>query len=512
MQMTPGQLSGGPKYSAGTLLGNWSEEISLNKAKLDDFKARSASGSSNLRKLQTKMSKCSTQVPLVFTEDGSLRFGDTVMFGNLQTSSVLVCDPFSDNIPGMGMFRVACAADANEPVARNSFIITRPPSKLKNFADDEEDPILRIGQAFCLRCNENLLVNPDSNILDPQLFLASTKKTERTSTKSTNRQMVFMSAQQNADSIWTMMPPSRGKIGSSERFLSIGSAVQVSDPVMLVHRQTNNNLTVDIKTSSVSEFGVEYECYNDRASSCGKLGVIVSEFNGTSTGESLSKPDAIDYYWSIITATEPSDDTGPSMQDLPPPASTELLVEEVRKVAVSKGAQGFAALRLLFIILDIQTRVNDGKLDREDVKDCLVRWGMGLDDRYLEILLSSHDKQNNGLINYREYLDYLRGPLSDRRLEILQNTYSSLESANATSVNTFRSIFNAQFHPLVQDGVCSGDDLMKYFVESLSFREKIPTTFTHIAFVDFFNDICPEDDESFELLMSDLFSSSAVLK
>ena len=47
------------------ITGNWSEEISLNKAKLDDFKARCASGSSNLRKLQSKMSKCSTQVPLV---------------------------------------------------------------------------------------------------------------------------------------------------------------------------------------------------------------------------------------------------------------------------------------------------------------------------------------------------------------------------------------------------------------------------------------------------------------
>lgn len=183
MQMTPGQLSGGPKYSAGTLLGNWSEEISLNKAKMDDFKTKTASGSSNLRKLQNKMSKCTTQVPLVYAGDGSLRFGDSVMFGNLQSSSVLVCDPFSDNIPGMGMFRVSCAAEANEPVARNTFTICRPPSKLKNFTDDEEDPVLRIGQAFCLRCNENLLANADSNFLEPLLYLASTKKTERTCTK-----------------------------------------------------------------------------------------------------------------------------------------------------------------------------------------------------------------------------------------------------------------------------------------------------------------------------------------
>merc|ERR1711871_1732719 len=190
---------------------------------------------------------------------------------------------------------------------------------------------------------------------EPLLYLASTKKTERTCTKNSSRQMVYMTSQQNADTIWTLMPPSRGKIGSSERYLSVGLPVRVSDPIMLIHRQSNTNLTVDTKQSAVTEFGVEYECYNDRASSFGKLGVIVSEFNGTSTGESLSKPDAINYYWSIITATEPSDDNGPVTNELPPPATKEILVEEVRKVSSLKGSQGFAALRLLFIILDMNT-------------------------------------------------------------------------------------------------------------------------------------------------------------
>ena len=60
--MAPQQLSGGPKYSARTLIGNWSEEISLNKAKLDDFKERTASGSSNLKKLQNKITKCTAKV------------------------------------------------------------------------------------------------------------------------------------------------------------------------------------------------------------------------------------------------------------------------------------------------------------------------------------------------------------------------------------------------------------------------------------------------------------------
>jgi len=60
--MAPQQLSGGPKYSSKTLIGNWSEEISLEKAKIDDFKHKISSGSSNLRKLQTKIAKCTAKV------------------------------------------------------------------------------------------------------------------------------------------------------------------------------------------------------------------------------------------------------------------------------------------------------------------------------------------------------------------------------------------------------------------------------------------------------------------
>lgn len=128
--------------------------------------------------------------------------------------------------------------------------------------------------------------------MEPRLFLCSTKKTERTSTKSTNRQMVYMSANNDADSIWMLMPPSHGqkrnsyldilciynltlmntgKKGSSERFLSIGSPVIASEQFLLIHRQTNNYLTVDPKTSERSEFGVDFECFCDRKSEFGKL-------------------------------------------------------------------------------------------------------------------------------------------------------------------------------------------------------------------------------------------------
>ena len=104
------------------------------------------------------------------------------------------------------------------------------------------------------------------------------------------------------------------------------------------------------------------------------------------------------YYWSIITAQDES--YAFDERALPPSASLDVLLDEIRQVARSKGSEGLAALRALFIVLDVQSRVNDGKIDREDTKDCLRKWGLDLDNRYLDIAVSVHDR-GTGLIDYR---------------------------------------------------------------------------------------------------------------
>ena len=105
------------------------------------------------------------QVPHTYSADGCLRFGDSIMLGHMETSTVLACDPFVDNIPGKGgaqfllikssivfhfltfrvfpldamlAFRVAASVNAGEPVAQNTYILTRPPKSLKNAIDDDD--------------------------------------------------------------------------------------------------------------------------------------------------------------------------------------------------------------------------------------------------------------------------------------------------------------------------------------------------------------------------------------
>ena len=116
-------------------------------------------------------------------------------------------------------------------------------------------------------------------------------------------------------------------------------------------------------------------------------------------------------------------------------------------------------------------------------------------------MVSSHDN-GSGLVNYREYIDFLRGPISGRRLDVLNAVYEQLAALNTgeLTLNTFLNLFNAESHPLVYAGTFTEND-------SLSFHEKVPKFVTNISFLDFFSDIFyGYDGDAFENSLRSMFS------
>ena len=269
----------------------------------------------------------------------------------------------------------------------------------------------------------------NSNLLNPQLYLCSTKKNERNVTRNTNRQMVYLSPRNDADSVWTCVKPSKGRRNASERFLANGTPVTTSDALQITHRQTNMYIVCDSGNKMVSEFGVELECYADRTAMCGKLGLMVSEFKGESTALTLSKPDSQTYAWHFVTADEPSE-----MEDnrspLPPAPTYDAVLEEVHQDIKSKGLDGYWSLRAYFLALE-KRAMNIGKIDREDLKEAMSTWGCQVESKYLDQLLDSVDVGRMGLVQWRDWLQLLRGPTSKSvgptREMVLQDVFSAMD-------------------------------------------------------------------------------------
>jgi hypothetical protein len=502
MQFTPQQLAGGQKYTATCRIGNWYEELALEESKLQNFEKRAASGSLSLRKQQLKLSLCNELVPLSYSPDGVIRFGDTIILQHDLSGALLACDPFREYITGQEKYFISGSPDNGQPRARNTFRVLRPPAHFMGLEDDPEDPILRVGQAFCLGCNESLLVNPQSNILSPTLFLGSTKKNERNATKQTNRQMVFLTPKNDADSVWLAIIPSRGHKNAAQRFLAKGQPVTIQDVLQITHRQTNMYLACDPASKETTEFGTEIECFADRTALSGKLYLVSSEFKGLSTSQTLEKPDSPNYSWHFVTSAD--ERAAADTRVLPPPATDEVLAAGLREYIVSRGIDGFWDLRAFFESLNQRTPTRKGKFDREDLKEALLGWGCPYDAKFLEKLLVNFDKRNLSLLDANDFISFIRGPIPENRRVILENVFRTLDinREGRLSAEYLAGRFNGADHPLVSMRGLADQEAFDHFLTFNNFG-RAPSSVGVEAFVDYYSDLSAgiDDDSYFEAIV-----------
>jgi Ca2+-binding EF-hand superfamily protein len=499
MQFTPQQLAGGPKFSAVTRIGNWQEELALEEAKVNNFQTRSSNGNLALRKMERKITICSEIVPHTFSEDGIIRFGDTVILRHDNTGSVLACDPFDEIIAGQSKFLVSTVSEEPEPKARNVFRIVRPPPHMCNFDDNLNDPVVHIGQSFMLACSESLLIQAGSKLLAPTLYLSSTKKNERMATKRTNRQLVYMSPVVNAESVWLTVVPSKGRSNASGRFLAMGQPLSVRDSLQITHRQTNMYLTCDPREKTSTEFGIELECFADRSTMPGKLGLVVSEFQGLSTSQTLSKPDAPIFAWHFVASNDRR--AAAETRVLPPAATQETILAEVREAIRARGVDAFWNLRDFFKQFE-KRMLSTGKIDREDLKSCLLDWGVQIPFHYLDTIVDLCDSKRVGLIDLNEFLDVLRGPLNNRREGLLRDVYDALDKRHerVVSMDEVKNNFRGDGHPLVTIGGLTPQDALNHLLKYFEVRDKLPPKVTYEKFRDYYADLSAtiDDDYYFE--------------
>ena len=509
MQFTPQQIAGGIKFSSVTRIGNWAEEIALADAKLKNFQNQSAGGSLLLRKQQSKIAQCSQSVPHSYSEDGYVRYGDTVILQHTSTGRSLACDPYEDIFPGFRKFLVTGCIDTT-PMARNTFVVCRPPNnkQLGNTNDyDDDSSILLYGEPFMLQCNESLLISADQSMMAPPLFLASTQKNERTTTKVTNKQAAYMQEAPTADCLWNVQKPSRGKTGCTERFVSHGLPVSANEPFVLSHQFTNTFISTNASTKELSDFGHEFEVFTSRESGKGKLAVMASEFSGKTTTGQLTKSTVEDNEWVFSTASDPMAATDTRV--IPVPPQFEELLDDIFQTLVSSNVGGFMELRKDF--QDIDT-MYDGRIEIRQAKKIFEKRGLSMMNGYYDRVFESVDVKGDRLIYYKELISLLRMPLSEQRLSLMLNTYRNLDMGGNEKVPlaTLSQLFQPQNHPLVKNATYGPEEMRNVYFTNLIGSAKIRKQAPYVSldnFVDYFSDLSSaiQDDAEFEEVYSALW-------
>jgi hypothetical protein len=289
MNFTPQQLAGGGSYNCKTRVGNWLEDVCLEEAKFGDFKRAREHGTLTMGMFNTKVASCTSTVPHTYSEDGLIKYGDSIVLAHKQTGGSLACDPFEAAGFDSSEFN-ASVCESTSSMARNTFVITKV---------DEADPSEYVawGTPFRLMCNPSLRVDEETNMLQPPLFLASSLKNERKASPLSNNQLVYMTAKVTYSTVWKTQMPAVSKDSGAARVLSQGEALVSGCDVVLQHCQTMQLLSSDSGNAMNTDFGTEYEVCGATMQKNGKVSVMAGEFSGRRTSVTNVKPEMDQNIW-----------------------------------------------------------------------------------------------------------------------------------------------------------------------------------------------------------------------
>jgi len=289
-------------YNPRCRVGNWSEDLEAEEAKIREFLDKKAKGQLAIASFQAKMDHALQQVSISFANDGQLRFGDHVLVYSSQTTGLLSTD-LSDNIVSdVTSYASTTSTLFKSPTARNAFIIEP--------VDGSANPVgshLHFGDKFRLRSNPKL--SPDQ-----PLYLHSQAVSPLVSSKVSRNQLVCFSPKPTSATIWSL-----GHADPGQRFETVGDSVPANAEVVITHAMTRQNLSSD-KIAYDNDYGTEFEVCAKTALSTSKTHVMNQEFRGQTTGDSSFRAQKPANNWALLTAQDPSQAQGLQQEQTSPEA------------------------------------------------------------------------------------------------------------------------------------------------------------------------------------------------
>ncbi|CAM9335239.1 unnamed protein product [Scytosiphon promiscuus] len=474
MQFTPQQMAGAQRYGSQTRIGNWYEDERLAEgrfAAFTDKKDRKLLASDHRRK---KMGTCMQKVPLSFSEDNTLRYGSVIQLESAEVGGILACDPFEEvSLGSQTYLSTVCPCPPQSPSpARMAFkIVAVEDPRLKDMATqvqmqkerrdklpDVEGEVVRYGDVFHLMGDPGLRVCESVNMRRPPLYLASALKTQSLSSKISNNQAVFLRAGASSATVWQFQKTTHGKDGRVDRILGVGSPVLVGNELLLQHRDTFMALSCERGNVEPTDFGAEFEVCCENMTTNGKCLQLLSESQGRKTAAAAAKAELRANRWFVRLGQQASGGDGGSGDDgdggsggvrsreLPPEMTADNLLKKAQLV-IHRRPAGIHCLRNALRSVD---PAGNGKLDREDVRWCLLDFGLELDEEQSGILLDTYDRDNSGLVEIETFLAGLREPLSDARRTVVKEAFgrfspdTTRDGSMMVDLGTLRRCFDAE--------------------------------------------------------------------
>lgn len=177
------------------------------------------------------------------------------------------------------------------------------------------------------------------------------------------------------------------------------------------------------------------------------------------------------------------------------------LLKDIKNKLLERGSYGIRGLARIFKILD-----NDGgrKLDLKEFQDGLIDYGINITDEQAQVIMKKFDRNNDGQVDFDEFLRYLKGDINSFREELIRQAYGKLDinKDGSVTLDDIARIYDASFHPDVLSSKKTPEQVYKEFMSQWD-TQVADGIITFEEFVEYFKDVSAsiDSDEYFEVMM-----------
>eukprot|EP01064_Diplonema_japonicum_P034988 TRINITY_DN7414_c0_g2_i1.p1 TRINITY_DN7414_c0_g2~~TRINITY_DN7414_c0_g2_i1.p1 ORF type:complete len:360 (+),score=86.02 TRINITY_DN7414_c0_g2_i1:23-1081(+) len=183
----------------------------------------------------------------------------------------------------------------------------------------------------------------------------------------------------------------------------------------------------------------------------------------------------------------------------------EIVLEKLR-AAIRKRNNGKISLKAIGRHFKNVDRNGDRTLDRDEFDRVLDHCGLSADlsETDINTLITVFDKDKNGLISFNEFLEGVRGPMSEHRSMCVAAAFKKIDynQDGILTLEDVRQFYCPKYHPKVLSGEASPDEILAKFLDRFDTKVKDGVV-SYPEFSDYYSGVSAniDDDDHFIFMM-----------
>jgi len=177
-------------------------------------------------------------------------------------------------------------------------------------------------------------------------------------------------------------------------------------------------------------------------------------------------------------------------------------VERLRLLCLQRGAAGIIGLGKVFRRMDDN---QSGDLTLDEFTNGIKDSGLPLEEEEMTELFGIFDKDGSGSVNYNEFIQSIRPPMSNNRVKLIDLAFSKLDTTGdgQVTIEDLQKKFNVRSHPEYQNGTKTEGELLRTFLAKFEENGSVDGVLTKEEFTDYYSGVSASIDEDmyFDLMM-----------